>query len=142
MNSNHNHKWYAGMITREDWWAVWLGLGLIVLTMLFFWMGGSIKSWAITPGSWGNFSKIIDDLAAHYLAWIILFIVFSVLFIFSTSIMGIKIRKFVPGFIVLLLGSLIIFYLAASEFLKSLDIGAPLLALIIGLIISNLINTL
>ena len=140
MNSNHNHKWYAGMITREDWWAVWLGLGLIVLTMLFFWMGGSIKSWAITPGSWGNFSKIIDDLAAHYLAWIILFIVFSVLFIFSTSIMGIKIRKFVPGFIVLLLGSLIIFYLAASEFLKSLDIGAPLLALIIGLIISNLIK--
>jgi uncharacterized membrane protein YadS len=140
MTSNNNQKWYAGMLSKEDWWAVWLGLGLIVLSMIFFWAGGSIKSWAITPGSWSSFSGIIDDLVKNYTAWIILFLVFAALFVFSTSIMGIEPKKFLPGFIVLFLGSLIIFYLAASEFMKRLDIGAPLLALIVGLIISNLIK--
>jgi len=140
MKANENQKWYTGMITREDWWAVWLGLGLILLAMIFFWAEGSIKNWAITPGSWSNITGIMDDLIKNYVAWIILFIVFSALFAVSTSIMGIDIKKFLPGFIVLFLGSLIIFYLASSEFMKSLDIGAPLLALIVGLIISNLIK--
>jgi uncharacterized membrane protein YadS len=138
MESTKKQKWYASMLSREDWWAVWLGLGLIFFSMIFFWSGSSIKSWAITPGSWKNFSQIFDDLSVNFSAWIILFLVFSVLFVFSTSIMGIKIKKFLPGFVILFIGSLIIFYLAASEFMKSLDIGAPLLALIVGLIISNL----
>ena len=140
MVANEKQTWYAGMLSKEDWWAVWLGLGLIFLSMVFFWAGGSIKSWAVTPGSWNSFSGIIDDLVKNYTAWIILFLVFAALFVFSTSVMGIKIKKFLPGFTVLFVGSLLIFYLAASEFMKRLDIGAPLLALIVGLIISNMIK--
>jgi uncharacterized membrane protein YadS len=131
-------KWYSGMITKEDWWAIWLGLGLIFLTMIFFWSGSTIKSWAVTPGSWSNFSEIGNDLAKNYGAWIVLFIGFVFLFTLSTAIMGIQVKKFLPGFIVLFFGSLIIFYLSSSSLLKKLDIGAPLLALIVGLIISNL----
>jgi uncharacterized membrane protein YadS len=133
-----NRKWYSGMISLEDWWAIWIGLGLIFLTMVFFWSGYSIKSWAITPGSWTNFSDIGKDLAANYVAWIILLLSFALIFSLSVSIMGTKISKFLPGFIALVIGSLLIFYLASSEFMKKMDIGAPLLALIVGLVISNL----
>ena len=138
MTESTNQKWYSGMLTKEDWWAIWLGLGLIFLTMIFFWTGSSIKSWAVTPGSWSNFSGIKKDLAVNYPAWIILFVGFVFLFTLSTSIMGLKAKEFLPGFIALFVGSLFIFYLAASKFMKTMDIGAPLLALIVGLIISNL----
>ena len=61
MTERSNQKWYSGMITKEDWWAIWLGLGLIFLTMIFFWSGSTIKPWAVTPGSWSNFSEIGKD---------------------------------------------------------------------------------
>lgn len=138
MAESSNPKWYSEMFAKEDWWAVWLGLGLIFLTMIFFWSGSSIKSWAVTPGSWSNLSEITNDIAAHYGAWIILFIGFTLLFTVSTAIMGIEVKKFLPGFIVLFVGSLLIFYFSSSKLMKSLDIGAPLLALIVGLIVSNL----
>jgi uncharacterized membrane protein YadS len=140
MTDLSNRKWYSDMITKEDWWAIWLGLGLIFLTMIFFWSGNSIKSWAVTPGSWSNFSEIIKDVSLQYNAWIILFIGFVFLFTLSTAIMGIQVNKFLPGFIVLFIGSLLIFYLSASKFMQSMDIGAPLLALIVGLIISNIVK--
>ena len=92
-------KWYSGMLSREDWWAIWLGLGLILLTMFFFWSGYSIKTWAITPGSWTDISGIGKDLATNYPAWIVLFIGFVLLFTLSASIMGVKIKEFLPGFI-------------------------------------------
>ena len=126
------------MFTLEDWWAIWLGLGLILITLFFFWSGHSIKSWAITPGSWSAFSDIVKDLASNYASWIILVLVFTFLFSLSIFIMGTKVSRFLPGFIALILGSLIIFYLSSSEFMKRMDIGAPLLALIVGLVISNL----
>jgi hypothetical protein len=35
----------------EDWWAVWLGLGIVLLALGVFLTGGSIKAWAVTPGT-------------------------------------------------------------------------------------------
>ncbi|GBE35259.1 hypothetical protein BMS3Bbin06_01797 [bacterium BMS3Bbin06] len=29
-----NRKWYTGMLTQEDWWAVWLGVGFFFLGLL------------------------------------------------------------------------------------------------------------
>jgi len=52
--------------------------------------------------------------------------------------MGHSLKQFIPGFIILFLGSLVIFYLAGWKLMEDLNLEAPLLALIIGLIFSNL----
>ena len=36
--------------TTEDYWAVWLGLGIVVLALASFWAVGTIRGWAVTPG--------------------------------------------------------------------------------------------
>ena len=36
----------------EDYWATWLGLGIVLLALIAFSAGGSINGWAVTPGSW------------------------------------------------------------------------------------------
>ncbi len=38
----------------EDFWAIWLGLGIVLLALVAFVSGGSIKGWAVTPGSWST----------------------------------------------------------------------------------------
>jgi uncharacterized membrane protein YadS len=122
----------------EDWWSVWLGLGIVIIAIVALWMGTSIKSWAVLPGKLTDFSKIWVDLAKNASGYLTIFIVLGVIFSISMKIMGHKLKEFIPGFIILFIGSLIIFYLASWKLMQDFNIEAPLLALIIGLIISNI----
>ncbi len=124
----------------EDWWAVWLGLGLMGLALITYAFGATIKGWAVTPGTWGNLSQLGADFSKHIGGVAVVFLVFGVVFTISMKIMGRKLSEFIPGYIILFLGSLVVFYLAGWEVMKRYDLGAPLLALIIGLIIGNIIK--
>ena len=127
--------------TTEDYWAVWLGLGIVVLALAAFAAGGSIKGWAVTPGSWSTLGEFGADFAKNWSAYLTIFLLFGGVFTVSIAIMGRKVSEFVPGFTILFLGALAIFYLAASPFVgKTLHLGAPLLALVLGLIIGNIIQ--
>jgi len=85
-----------------------------------------------------DFGKVWADLATNFGGYLTVFIVFGVIFSFSMKLMGHKLSQFIPGFVILFVGALIIFYLAGLKFMIDFSIEAPLLALIIGLIISNI----
>ncbi len=124
---------------KEDWWAVWLGLGIVFMALSVYLTGGTIKGWAVTPGKWSTMSQLGDNLAKHGLAYLTIFLLFGIVFTISIAIMGRKIKEFIPGYTILFVGSMSIFYLASNTFVKgTLHLGAPLLALIIGLIIGNI----
>jgi len=81
------------------------------------------------------------DLANHLTGYVAIFLLFGVVFTISMAVMGHKISEYIPGYIILFAGSLAIFYLAGNSFIKNtLHLGAPLLALIIGLIIGNIVK--
>ena len=69
-----------------------------------------------------------------------IFLIFGVVFSFSMVAMRRNVAQFVPGFIILFLGSTAVFYLSTWEVAKKADLGAPLLALLIGLVIGNLVK--
>lgn len=118
----------------EDWWSVWLGLSIVLVAIAALWMGMSIKGWAVLPGK----LTVGEDLAKNWSGYLTIFIVLGLVFSISMKIMGHKLKEFIPGFIILFVGSLIIFYLASLKFMQDFNLEAPLLALIIGLLISNL----
>jgi len=122
----------------EDWWSVWLGLGLVLVAIIALWSGASIKGWAVLPGKVSDFAKLGADLAKNFGSYLIIFIIFGGIFSYSMNLMGHKLSQFIPGFIILFVGSIIIFYLAGLKVMVDYNIESPLLALIIGLIISNL----
>ena len=122
----------------EDWWSVWLGLGIVLFSIIALWSGTSIKDWAVLPGKVTDFGKVWADLAKNFGGYLTIFILFGLVFSFSMKLMGHKLSQFIPGFIILFVGSLIIFYLSGLQFMIDFNIEAPLLALIVGLIISNI----
>ena len=135
-----NGKNFEKLWKTEDWWSVWLGLGIVLLAIVALWMGTSIKGWAVLPGKLTDFSKVWTDLAKNAGGYLTIFLFFGVIFSVSMKIMGHKLNEFIPGFIILFVGSLIIFYLASWKLMQDFNIEAPLLALIIGLIISNVVK--
>jgi uncharacterized membrane protein YadS len=122
----------------EDWWAVWFGLGLVLLSLIVFWNGGSIASWATIPSKWSQFNQVENDIGKNWPSYLAILIGFGLVFSFSVRLMGQNLRQFIPGFAILGIASLAIFYIAGWKFMEELNIEAPLLALLVGLIISNI----
>jgi len=126
--------------TTEDYWAVWLGLGIVVLALAAYAGGGSVKGWAVKPGSWSSFAQLGADLGGRIGGILTIFLVFGAVFTVSIALMGRKVSEFIPGYVLLFLGSTAVFYLSGWEVVKKADLGPPLLALLAGLVIGNLIR--
>ncbi len=126
------------LLTTEDYWAIWLGMLVIGLAMITYYSGGTIKAWAVTPGKWNDLPSLGADLRKHWLAYLIIYLGFGTVFLVSMKAMGRNIRQFAAGYTVLFVSAIVIFYLAAWQVMKSVHLGAPLLALIIGLVAGNL----
>ena len=123
---------------KEDWWAIWLGLGIVVVAYLFFSNGSSIKWIAILPpGKWTEFSVITQHFAAHYTQYIAQFIMWAVVFGISIRALGYKLSEFYPSFLFIYVCSILIFIVGQNKAVTNLNLEPPLLALILGMVISN-----
>ena len=96
----------------EDWWSVWLGHGIVIVAIVALWMGTSIKGWAVLPSKIASFSSVGADLAKNASGYLTIFLVLGVVFCISMKLMGHKLKYFIPGFIILFAGALVIFYVA------------------------------
>ena len=125
----------------EDYWAIWLGLGVIVFAQVMYATGhaGGLAGFAVAPPSdWTSLGPIMQHLAANWLRYAVLFLAFLGIFTSSVRIMGHDVRRYVPGFVVIYLASVVILLLSSSRIAHYYNLEAPLLALIVGLIAGNL----
>ena len=128
------------LILREDWWAIWLGLGIVIAAWVFFASGSSIAWIAVRPTGWSTLAEIsahfVDNLpryAAQYALWLA---VFSL----SVHLMGGRLADFLPAFTFVYVFSVAVAAIGAWEYASRYNLEAPLVALLLGLAISNLIG--
>jgi len=76
---------YEKLWKTEDWWSVWLGLGLVILAIVAFWLGTSIKGWAVVPSKLTQFNMVVVDLAKNWTGYLTIFLVFGLVFSFSMN---------------------------------------------------------
>ena len=126
----------SALAHSEDWWAIWIGLGLVVVAVLLFGNGSTIKWIAVAPSKWSHLS----DLAAQtptlsrYLA---LGALWTLLFGLGTALLGIKPARFIPAFLVLFVAATALYVLGLWDRASYYNLEPPLVALALGLVISN-----
>ena len=124
---------------KEDWWAGWLGLGLVVIAFALFAGGSSIAWIAVAPAKWTTFSELGGQLAANATRYFAQFGLFLVVFTIATSVIGHRARAFMPSFLLIYLLSVAIFAVGAWDQAQRYNLEPPLVALLLGLVIANLI---
>lgn len=123
---------------KEDWWAIYLGLAVIIASIVTFYSGSTImKSLGVLPPTWSDFGKLTSHFSSNIGWYVIQFFVWLIIFSVSTRILGFRQSEYIPSFIFLYALSVITFVIGAYEPLKHYSFEAPLVALLLGLIISN-----
>ncbi|PLZ01984.1 putative sulfate exporter family transporter [Burkholderia sp. WAC0059] len=130
----------SGFFSTEDWWAVWVGLLVIVVAWGLFSAGNSIKWLAVAPAKWSSVGAAASDLAAHLPNYVALFVVFAVLFGASIAALGQRLAHFLPSFLILFVASALIFTIGAWVDATKYNLEPPLVALAVGLVVSNTIR--
>jgi uncharacterized integral membrane protein (TIGR00698 family) len=125
---------------KEDWWAVWLGLGVIILAYIFYLSGSSISWIAVAPAKWSTFSDLTAQLAKNGVRYLALLAAFLLLFTMVVSFIGQKPRAFIPSFIFVFVLSTIIYIAGNWDQASKYNLEPPLVALLVGLLISNVIG--
>ena len=139
--AKHEKLGWKELYLKEDWWAVWVGLGLMAIAMLLFVNGSTLlKSLAVNPGglkwtSWGQLQQHFSQNAHLYL---LQFIAWLLIFGVSARVMGIRLAEFIPSFIFLYVLSIVMFTIAGWANAAQFNLEPPLVALVLGLALANL----
>jgi uncharacterized integral membrane protein (TIGR00698 family) len=131
-------KLFGGL--TEDWLAVWLGLGIIFLAYVLYLAGSGISWIAVSPAKWSTFPELATQLSKNGVRYFALLAGFLVLFTIVTSFIGQKPRAFIPSFIFVFVLSTIIYIAGQWDQASKYNLEPPLVALLLGLVISNLIG--
>lgn len=125
---------------REDTWAIIIALGLVLAITLAFFSGsvGFFKSMAVGIPTWGNdLSKATAGMAKDPSGIISLFVFFLAAFTIAAKVMKVNIGQYVGGFVLLFAVSVVVTILGSNSVMKDWQLETPLLALLLGMIVSN-----
>lgn len=130
----------GGLFSTEDWWAVWVGLLVILVAWALFASGGSIKWLAVAPAKWSSIGQAAQDIGKHLPNYAALFVGFAVLFGVSLAALKQRLGAFLASFLILFVASAVIFTIGAWVSASKYNLEPPLVALALGLLISNVFS--
>lgn len=131
---------WSNLWLKEDYWAVWIGIGTILIALLGYRAGFTLEPLAATFASYDTFDAVPGLLAGCVGKLLILFVCLTVVFSLAIKIMGHSIPKFILGFMILFLLAVFVQVLGSWSVAQTLNLEAPVLALILGMLIGNFVK--
>jgi uncharacterized integral membrane protein (TIGR00698 family) len=122
---------------KEDWWAVWIGLGIVAVGLILFAHGGSWRWVAVVPPRWTTFAQLEAHFADTWLRYVVQFVLWAAAFSVALGALGHKPREFLPAFVFIYVLSVAIFTLGQWDSAVYYNLEPPLVALVLGLVIAN-----
>ncbi len=130
----------AGGLRTEDWFANLIGLGLVIAAAILYANGQSIAWITITPAKWSHLTDITAHFANHWLQYLALYALFAVLFGASVAALGLRVADYLRSFTLVYLVAVVVFTLGQWDQASYYNLEPPLVALVLGLAISNLVG--
>jgi uncharacterized integral membrane protein (TIGR00698 family) len=128
------------LFRKEDWWAIWIGLGLVAVAIALFANGGSIKWIAVAPQKWSHPADVAAQLQAHGAQYAALFVLWAGSLGLGAAALGIKLSRFLPAFLTLYVVSVALYFLGQWDQAAHYNLEPPLVALGLGLLIANTVG--
>ncbi len=136
---NHAPGW-SELWLKEDWWAVWIGLALVIAAYALFASGSSLDWIAAMPKKWATWQQLSGDFSAKLPRYLAQCGLFLVVFSIAGAVLGHRPKEFIPSFLLVYVLSLLINIAGAWDKANTYNLEPPLLALLLGLLISNLLG--
>lgn len=131
---------WRAVLQQDDWWAIWIGLGLVVVAAALATRGSSIAWIAVAPQKWNQLSELARQLHAHAIQYVALFGLWATLFGIAARALGLNSAQFVASFGVLFIATLGLYGLGQWSQAAHYNLEPPLVALIIGALVSNTVG--
>jgi len=135
-------RWYTGMLSQEDWWAVWLGVGFFILS-LFNIFGLDLVGWITYPAKWvfnppgakGSISHAFYALGGKYsiaakgfykgLGWwsvIWTYVIFTIALCIGAASMKWNMRRFFLGWTIIYFMTIASWFIGHHAFIAATKI--------------------
>jgi len=127
----------SDLFRKEDWWAVWIGLGLVAVAVILFANGASIKWLAFAPQKWAHLGDVAVQVKQNAGRLAALFAMWALAFALGAAALGLQPGRFIAAFLVLYLAAGALYFLGLWDQASHYNLEPPLVALALGLFISN-----
>jgi uncharacterized integral membrane protein (TIGR00698 family) len=128
------------LVLKEDWWAVWIGLGLIAIAVILFAQGSSLQWIAVAPQKWRDIAEVGRHLREHAPQYAALLVLWASLLGLGAGALGIQPARFVPPFVLLYVVTLAVMILGQWQQAAHYNLEPPLVALALGLLVANTVG--
>jgi uncharacterized integral membrane protein (TIGR00698 family) len=126
-----------GFLANEDWLAIWIGLGLVLSALALHAFGGSLRWLAVAPDKWHDPSQLAEQLRANAPRYFVLYATWTALFGIGARFLRQRLLDFVLSFTGVFLLALALYTVGQWDQAARYNLEPPLLALALGLLISN-----
>src|ERR1700689_680871 len=131
---------WSEFIRKDDWWAIWIGVGLVVVAAGLVANGSSLKWLAVAPQKWTTWPEALAQLRAHAAQYLALFVLWAALFGIGVTALGYKLSRFLPAFALVFVVSLGLYLLGQWDQAAHYNLEPPLVALVLGLLVANTVG--
>lgn len=129
---------WSELWSKEDYWAIWIGLAIVVIGAFLFAQGESWRYVAVLPPRWTAVSELLQHLAGNWPRYLVQFALWTLAFSGALAAMGRSVTSFLLSFTLLYALSLVVFVIGQWDRANYYGFEAPLVALLLGLAVANL----
>lgn len=150
-------RWNTGMLSTEDWWAVWIGLFFVALGMITASTGVNLTGWIVKFSGWVDISKSFrassKGLVSPLFSLVLSYIIFSVSTCIGAKYMGWNLKRYFWAWTIIFWLTVVFYIIGQNAYIAStsldrdkygiswsLSLGGAyyIIALFAGLILGNL----